>query len=663
MPGYLFNASLTALVIATAWTGPGVAIAADAPSGASTGAVVEDLLVTGTRSPDGVAADKLGASVTVVTAQDLEDRQIRIVSDVLRDVPGISVSRTGGVGGFTQVRVRGTESNHVLTLIDGIKASDPFFGEFDYATLLADDVARVEVLRGAQSAIYGSDAIGGVINYITPTGREAPGLRLRAEGGSMGTYGGAARAAGYADGFDYAVSGGYQATDGYKVAPGGLRDIGSRLGSLAAKLGYEVSPALRLRGVVRWTSTDADSNGQAFSPPGFATDAPGSSTKATSVYGFAGADYELMDGRWTHSLSVQGVDARRDNQASFARTGGDRGARLKGSYATTFRIDDGAVTHRFTGAYDHERETYQNTNPPGPFNADTTRRAVSNDGLVGQYDLTVGEVAGVGVAVRHDRNDLFANATTYRLQGFWKVSAAVRLRAAAGSGIKNPSQTELFGYNATAFPFVGNPNLKPERSQGWEAGADLTLDAGRIRLGATYFDATLKDEIFGIFNAPLSLCARPGFPAPFSCSTSGNRATDSTQTGVELFADARLTDAVSLAGAYTWLDARENHVREIRRPPSIASANLTWHAPDDRGSATLTVRYNGEMTDSDFSAFPARTVTLKAFTLVNLAGVWKLSDRLELFGRVENLADQHYQEVYGFNTPGRAAYAGVRARF
>ena len=657
MPRYYACASLLALLTATATASAAFAAEPPAPN------TVDDLVVTGTRDIEGVSADKVAGSLTVITAQAMEDRQIRIVSDVLRDVPGVAVSRNGAVGDQTQVRIRGTEGNHVLTLIDGIKASDPFFGEFDYATLLADDVARVEVLRGQQSAIYGSDAIGGVINYITPTGRQAPGIRLRAEGGSMGTYSASARAAGYEGGLDYALSGGYQSTDGFVVAPGGSRDIGSQLGSLAAKLAYEVTPHLRLRGVARYTSTDADTNGQDFNPPGFATDSPGSSTRAISRYGFLGADYDLLDGRWTHSLSVQGVDATRDNRTSFVRTGGDKGTRLKWSYATTFRIESGAVTQKLTAAYDHERETYQNTNPPGVFAADTTRRAVTNDGFVGQYDLTVADRAGLGAAVRYDQNQFFDNATTYRVQGFYRLGDMLRLRAAAGSGIKSPSQTELFGFNASAFPFVGNPNLKPERSEGWEAGADLTLAEGRARLGATWFDSTLKDEIFSVFGAPIALCARPGLPAPTSCSTTGNRATNSTQRGLELFADARLSEAFSLDAAYTYLKAREDGVEEIRRPPHIASANLTWRAPGGRGSATLTVRYNGEMTDSDFSAFPARTVSLKAFTLVNLAGAWKLNETVELYGRIENLADQRYQEVYGFNTPGRAAYGGVRLRF
>ncbi|HEY2358113.1 MAG TPA: TonB-dependent receptor [Phenylobacterium sp.] len=653
MPRYLLSASILAIAAAS----PLTASAADEPP-ANT---VQDLVVTATRAPGGIEAGEIAGSFTLISPQQMEDRQVRIVSDVLRDVPGVAVSRTGAVGNLTQVRVRGTESNHVLTLIDGIKASDPFFGEFDYATLLAEDVSRVEVLRGQQSALYGSDAIGGVINYITPTGAEQPGIRARIEGGSMNTLGGAVRLAGVQGGLDYVVSAGYQSTDGYPVATVGTRDIGSTLNSVALKLAYPLGEHVKLRGVYRRTETDADVNGQDFGTTGFVLDSPGSSTKADSTYGAAIADFSFLDGRWLSSVQIQDVDSIRKNYDSFVLDGGDKGKRLKELLTTSYKLTTGDLTHTFTLAYDHERESYENTNPPGPFNADTTRRSVDNDGYVGEYDLAIGDIAGVRGAVRYDRNDFFDNATTYRIEGFYKLNQMIRLRAAAGSGIKGPSQTELFGFNAGVLPFVGNPNLKPERSEGWEIGGDLTLLQGRARLGATWFDSTLHDEIFSIFDAPVALCAAPGQPPPFSCSTTGNEPTDSTQKGLELFADARLSEAFSLSAAYTYLDAKQNGVEELRRPKNTGSVNLTWRAPNDRGSVTLTARYNGEMTDEEFKNFS--TVTLKAFTLVNLAGSFNLTDHVELFARVENLLDEDYFEVVNFRTPGRAAYGGVRLRF
>lgn len=226
----------------------------------------DEIIVSASRSGEGVEAGNLGASVTVIDAAALEQRQTRIVSDVLRDVPGVAVSRLGAAGGQTQIRIRGSEANHVLVLIDGIEAADPFQGEYDFGTLIADPAARIEVLRGQQSSLYGSDAIGGVINYITLSGREAPGYGARIEGGSFGTVSGGARAAGAADDFDYAVSGSYYGTSGYPTARGGTRDVGSESIGATAKVNWTPGEAFKLTGVLRYSHTDADTNNSEFDP-------------------------------------------------------------------------------------------------------------------------------------------------------------------------------------------------------------------------------------------------------------------------------------------------------------------------------------------------------------------------------------------------------------
>ena len=659
------------------WSAGVAALLISQPAFAAESAV-DEVIVTGTRAAEGVDADKIGSSVTVITSEQMKDRQVRIVSDVLRDVPGFAVSRTGAVGSQTQVRVRGTEANHVLTLIDGVEASDPFFGEFDFGQLLGDDVARIEILRGAQSALYGSDAIAGVINYITPTAKEAPGGSLRVEFGSQGTLGGAARYALARGPLDLVLSGAVQTTDGYvtQTLPGGSRKVGSELQSVSAKAGYEVTENLKLRGVLRYSDTHAETNNDSYGSG--SVDSPGTYYDAKSLDYFAAADLKLLDGAWTHSLSFQGLDAERKSYSARRRSGGNDGLRKKASYVTTYRLETGELTHLITGAVDWEKETFQNTSPPSA-GADTTRRSVKNTGLVAQYDLQIGEVAGLGGAVRHDDNDAFANATTWKLQGFYRVNDMVRLRAAGGTGIKNPSQTELFGYNATGpFPFRGNPDLKPEKSEGWEAGADLSFLDGRVSFGATYFHATLKDEIFGYFGGP-------GLPAdcpapPPGTSTSCNRTSDSKQKGFELFATIAVLPDLTLAGSYTDLDAKENGLEEIRRAPHIGSANLTWRPLDGRATVNLNVRYNGRQLDSNFSGidapFPsslpdvrpatganAGRVVLPSFTLVNLSASYDLAEQVEVFGRVENLTDEDYYEVFGFPTQGRAAYVGARVKF
>jgi vitamin B12 transporter len=654
----------------------GLSLPAAGPARAGDVTVVDEIISIGTRSPGGIRAGETGGSVTVIDAGDLQARQTRLVADVLRDVPGFAVSRSGGAGGFTQVRVRGFEANHVLMLIDGVEAADPFLGQFDFAALLADEVARIEILRGAQSALYGSDAVTGVINYVVPTGAEAPGTSARIEAGSFDTFGGAARLAGVSDaGLDYVVSAAHQSIGGFPGQSDGLgtRDLGSQNSALNAKLAWPASENLTLRGVLRLSASDGDTNDAPF-PDSLIVDTPGMGYEATSLTYGLGADY-TGPGGWSHSLSVQGLEAVNEGFAGGGRNARSEGQRFKASYVGAFAVDTGGAVHALTGAIDHERETFQNV--ISAFGADTTRRSIDNTGLVAQYDLRLGQDTGLGAAVRHDENDVFDNAVTWRAHAWRWVGPSLRLRTAAGTGIKNPSQTELFGFNAALFPFVGNPNLKPEESESWEVGADILLSGGRGELSLTWFDSTLQNEIYSAFGG---FDLAPDCPAPpLGQSTTCNRPEESQQQGLELALAADLTDTLDLNFAYTWLDAEEGGFEEIRRAPHIASLNLDWRSRDQRLGATLSVRYNGKQQDTNFSILtpdlfagdpdftelpaPFGRVELPAYTLVNLAGDYRLSDRVEMFGRVENLLDEDYYEVITYRSAGATAYVGVRGRF
>lgn len=618
----------------------------------------QTIVVTASRSGDAVAINQLGASVTVIDADAFEKRQTRIVSDILRDVPGIAVSRLGAVGNFTQIRVRGTEGNHVLVLIDGIKASDPYQGEYDFGTLIADDAAKIEVLRGQQSSLYGSDAIGGVIQYITLTGAEAPGVSARIEGGSFGTVTGSARVAGVSGNLDYSVSGSYYRTRGQPTARLGTRDVGSDNAGVSTKLIWSPTDGFKLTGVARYSYTDADTNDtqQNTASPrfGYIIDSPGSHSRNKAFYGLVRAELSALDDRWTNVLSAQLADTTR---RAFTRAGfnnGDKGQRYKGSFESSLRIDAGAMVHRLTAAVDVEREQYQNTSiSPFAFNG---RRHTDNVGIVGQYELLWNDALSLGASIRRDENDRFDDVTTWRVQGSYSLPTGTRIRGAYGTGVKNPLYYELFGFSDGKY--IGNPNLKPEKSQGWEAGIEQSIvgsASGGIRatIGVTYFDSRLKDEIFTTF------------PPPSFIATPGNRATDSRQRGVEAFASARPIPQLQLDAAYTYLKADENGVVEVRRPKHIGSINATVYSADERFSFTSTVRYNGRQNDVAFTnpSFIPVNVSLQEYVLVNLSTEYRIRPNISLFGRIENLFDEHYEEVFSYATTGRAAYAGVRVRF
>ena len=634
--------SISRAALVAALLAPAVCRAQTAPPVGDSTSVTE-VVVTATRDDAGVDRQLLGSSITVISAPELQARQTQVVSDVLRDVPGVEVNRTGTVGGLTDVRIRGAESNHTLVLIDGIKVSDPYQDTFDFAGLLADEVAKVEVLRGEQSALYGSDAIGGVLNYITASGADRPGVQARLEGGSFGTGEFSGRVAGVSHGLDFALSGQAFHTDGIPVAPEGSRDVGADVESVSTRLTYAFAPNFRLRAVGRYTDTRADSDDQDYAVTGDAIDSD-THYRNRGAYGLVGAEYEGLDGRWRNSLDAQVADTERKVFKKGTLDSGEEGRRYRASYVSTLKFGTDRVAQTLTGAVDGERDEFQTIDPTGV--ADTSRRHIDTYGVVGQYDLVLDGRFAVGAAVRHDGNSRFKDDDTFHAQASWRFDEGTRLHAAGGSGVKDPGVFELFGY-APGSNFVGNPNLKPESSIGWEAGVEQSVWKGRASFDLTYFDSRLRDEITTDYTV---------LP-----NTVINLGSDSTRRGVEASARAQLGLGVTAALAYTYLDSRQDGAPEIRRARNIASLNLDWRSADDRWGTHLTARYNGDQFDTNFASF--QTVRLPSFTLVTLGADYRLTKGLQLYGRIENLLDEDYQEVVGFREPGRAAYAGVRAAF
>lgn len=618
--------------------------AAEAPIVFADLRVPDEILVSASRDASLTREDYTG-SVTVITAETLEARQTRDIADVLRDVPGVAIA---GIAGQTQIRLRGAEANHVLVLVDGIEVSDPFAGEFDIGTLQAEVGARVEVLRGAQSALYGSDAIGGVVAYDSASGRSVPGFAARVEGGTDNTVNGALRYGAFGDSWDAALSAVVVSTDGQPNARGGVRDIGRDSYTLSGKGRVDVADGFALRAAARFIRTEGQFNDSDFdftSPTfGFTIDSPGTGYVNEAVYALIGAQAEALEGRWTHDLSAQVAEIDRQTDSAFGLTSASEGDRLKASYVTALQVAD---QHTLTFAADWERESFRNAlAASGGF---TGRRAIEQTGFVGEYRFS-SEAFDLSAAIRHDINDRFRDATTFRIGAGYRVTESTRLRAAAGSGVKNPGFFELFGF--VDGRFIGNDALRPEKSTGWEVGVDQDI-GDSAQLSVTYFDSELEGEIFTTF------------PPPTFIATPANRTTVSGQRGVEVALSARIAEQWSVDAAYSYLDAEENGVEEVRRPKHIASAALSWAAPGDTTSATLVVRHNGATPDVAFidpSFVPVR-VTLDDYTLVNLNARVKLTDSISGFARVENILDERYEQVFSFVSSGRSAAVGVEARF
>lgn len=623
--------------------------------GAQTKPVAEEIVITAALL-GGVRTDLLTSSATVLSPIDLELRQTRIVSDILRDVPGLAVSRGGAVGAITQVRIRSAEGNHTLVLIDGIKASDPFAGEFDFATLLADDEAKVEVLRGEQSALYGSDAIGSVVQYITLSGAEAPGVRARVEGGSFNTFGGTARVAGVSGNFDYVINGAVQRTDGTPDSYFSDRKLGSNNAAISGKFSVAFADNFRVKAVARYSATEADQNQQDFNfPPGpnYGLEVEGNGSYKNKVfYGLLSAQFEGLEGRWRNALTIQGLDSKRDGYGNNfldadERANGSKSQREKATFVTSLNFGTVMAASKLTASADWEKEFYQNTDPTGF--ADTSKRHSDNYGYVAQYDFVYDERLALNASGRYDVSYRIENAFTYHLGASYLFDGGFRPHVSTGTGIKAPGIYELYGYTAGPGGYVANPNLTAEKSRGWEVGADQTFFNGIAVARATYFNATLMDEIVMVYNPP-DYAASPE-----------NATTDSKREGVEALLSVNIGEQWRIDGAFTHMTSSENGQPEVRRPEEIASLNIAWRAMGDKYGANLTVRYNGDQKDFNFTPTGSVRVDMPSYTLVNFGADYRISDAWKIQGRVENLLDKEYEEQFSYRSPGRAFYLGVRA--
>lgn len=590
--------------------------------------VLDPVEVTGLRA---VEIDRVTSSVSVLTEDDLAVRLSPNPADQLRAVPGVAVSRSGSVGGLTQVRMRGAEANHTLVLFEGIEVSDPVNGETDFGLLTALPVGSIEVLRGAASSIHGSDAIGGVVSLSAA--REA-GFTGMAEAGSFGTARGSLGWSGPQIGA--AVTG--FTTDGVDSSgSGGGKDGSEALSGLLTGQ-FDLTPdwSLSLIGLARKTESEFDSD----------TDFDGllndTDNRTEADQWLVGSALSGKAGPLDHVIRASFNELDRDNFSGGAKTDDAKGQRTKLAWSPSFT----SGAHTLTGLLDYEREKYDRTDVQyaGATDASETFETV---GLAAEYRLAAGAF-DFSASARFDDNDgRFDDATTWRLgAGYAFDQVGGRVRASVGTGVKNPTFTEMFGF----FPgsFVGNPDLKPEESTSWEIGWEQTV--GTFSYSATYFEADLENEIYTAFN-------------PDFTSTALNRATDSERSGVELAARWQALANLAFSGQATFFDSQDNTgVDEIRIPEATASLAADWLVNPNGFRLGAALDYVGDQGDTDFGPFPARAVTLDAYTLASITAEYPITDRIAVTLRGENVFDETATDVYGYHAPGAGVFVGLKLR-
>lgn len=622
-----------------------------------------DFVVTATRSP--LAISQAGSAITVITADEIEQASPKSLADTLRRAPGLSVVESGGPGSTTTVRIRGGESRHTLVLIDGVRVNDPTQpgGEFDFASLVPTSIERIEVLRGPQSALYGSDAMGGVINIITRKGRGAPRLEASTEVGSYGSKGARAGISGSTGPLSYAFS-----LTGYDTA--GFSRYGYNIGRIERTRLWplEADATRRLGAAGRLGITLGDGAELEFG--GFATlndaqydavtgDLPDSPSSAQQrlFQGYSRLTAFSFGGLLRNTLLVSANRNDRDYRdvSSFGglslRKDQYVGDRLAAEYQGDLKLGSfGLLTF---GSRVERESLATRTRYLTPFtdfsslDASQTTRS-----LFALHQISLWENLHLSFGGRIDDvadGDRFA---TWRATAAYEVpGTGTKFRSSIGTGGKAPSLFQKYAQ------FYGTPDLRSEDSVGVDAGVDQRLFDDRLTLSLTFFANRFRDLIDFSSN-PADCSVRTPF---FGCYVNRNRARTS---GIELTANLDLIPQwMGVNITYTHLNAVDLTTGQQlpRRPEDEARVGFVFTPMRNLSIEPTIILVGQRYSGFDETVISNREVKLAPYARLDVYADYKINDTFSVFARAENLTNAHYQEVFNYGTAGRSFYGGLKA--
>jgi vitamin B12 transporter len=587
-------------------------------------------------------ARDIASSVTVITAADIAREQRRTVPDALANVPGLNIVQSGGPGGQTSVFMRGTNSNQVKVLIDGIDVSDPSNPNrsFDFGQLLTADIERIEVLRGPQSGLYGADAIGGVISIITKKGDGPPKATALVEGGSFGTFNQIASLSGGDQRGNYAFTAAHFRVASTPVTPLELLPPGRpRINdsydnwTYSTKLGYNLSDNLALNWVGRFTDATLHFTGDDFSVLPSVPNAIQSIQAVHQFYQRGEAVLTSLDGRLVNYFGVNYTNTWNWNKAPDPAVPGiNKGDRTRYDWHSVFEALPGQFL--ITGL---QQETERlDTGTLMASNATTSAFAELQTQLAQRLFLVSN--------VRYDENDAFGNRTTYRLAPAFLVPVIeTKLKASLGTGFKTPTLSQLYVDFRPAFNFFGNPNLLPEQSVGYDFGFEQPFAYDRFRFGVTRY----HNDITNLINTNAT-------------GTSYTNVGRAETSGYEAFASAAVTTRLKLRTDYTYTKALDaiTGLELLRRPRHKYTLAAEWNPIDQLLLSATWLRVSTWVDGNrDFSI---QRLTAPGYAVLNLAANYTVNEYTTVFGRIDNLLNERYQNPTGFDRPGLGIFGGIR---
>lgn len=582
---------------------------------------MDEVVSTATRYEQPLS--NVGSSISVVTGEDLEAAQITFLQDALITAPGVSVNQNGSFGGLSSLRIRGAKQ--VTILIDGVQVNDPSTtdGSANFANFDVNAVERIEILRGPQSILYGSDAMGGVINVITKSGSEGFGGSAYIEGGSYKTFNGGTNIYGGNEKIHYSLSARTITSDGISKADendGNTEQDAYKNTSLHAKITGQLSEIFKTDLIARYSKTRNEFDD--FGP------VDGDKIDHSSDYLIASRNHlDLWDGRFKNTLSFEFSHSLRQNETPLAVTEVGNGERLNIDYFAHYQIDD---TFGLSVGLQHE-ETSAKSASTQKFNIDSILTEVSAQ-VIGNLTFTAG--------ARYDHHNQYGKTVSPRITAaYYREETGTKIFSNWAEGFKAPSIFQLTFICGFCGLTAANPDLKPEETSGWEIGFEQEIMGQDIVFGVTYFDQKIKNLV------------------DFSFSAGFDNIAQARTKGFEIFIDAALNDSISINGHYTFTDANDVLSGDPlpRVPKNTAYGEIRVQLIEDLNLG-LSVTYNDKTTDP----FSPDTDN---WTRVDIRAAYQINDIFEIYGRIDNLLNLEYQQVFGFGTADRSAYIGMRAKF
>ncbi|MBS3818859.1 TonB-dependent receptor [bacterium] len=610
-----------------------------------------EIVVTATRVE--TPSQEVASSITVVTQEELEQSKKSTVVEALKEIQGLHVTQSGPRGSASSILLRGANSEHTLVMIDGVEVNDPITParSYDLAHLTVENVERVEILRGPQSTLYGSDAMGGVINILTQKGKGKPSLHLRTQGGSYETFSGEARLSGSTDWFHYSLGASHSRTQGFSAAntlyEGNEERDGYRNLNLSARLGASLTSNLDFDLILRSTNseTELDNYGGPYG------DDPNYTQKYNNHFVKGQLHGEFINNRWEQKLSISyvGFDRTHQNPTDDSHPYNSSNSQYHSSKWNLDWQNNLLLhpTHTLTWGVEFQEEKgqseYHSQSLFGSFSSLFPSQTARNIGIYIQDQMQRAQRFFFTIGGRLDYHSQAGTALTYRVAPSYLIqSTGTRFKATLGTAFKSPSLYQLYA-PATLWGPIGNPDLNPERARGWDLGVEQKLFQDKLELSATYFSNQYKNLI------------------DFRSGRGYINVAQAYSRGTEWSFRFQPINEISLSSSYTYTDARDKKTgdRLLRRPQHKLTGNFRLHFLQ-KAHLSLSFIYMGQRKDLFYMGWVSKPVTMPGYPLVNGVLSYDFSPSLQIFCRLENLLDKEYEMIKGYGTPGFSLYGGIQ---